>query len=79
MSCPQLFRNEKANSNYTTNFVYKLFSEAGGKSFTTRMNILGHMQQVRLYPIYHCANIMLGMTLVFPVRLYHVLISFKVT
>ena len=41
-----IFRNEKANSNYTTSFVHQLFSEAGKDHFTTRMNILGHMQQV---------------------------------
>lgn len=39
-------RNEKANSNLSTDFIYHLFSESGKASFSTRMNILGHMQQV---------------------------------
>ena len=39
-------RNEKANPNFTTHFIFKLFSETGQDAFSTRMNILGHMQQV---------------------------------
>ena len=42
---PKLSRNEKANSNYTSDFIYKLYSEEGKEIFSTRMNILGHMQQ----------------------------------
>ncbi len=38
-------RNEKANQHYTTDFIYKLYSEEGKDKFSTRMNILGHMQQ----------------------------------
>lgn len=33
--------NEKANENYTTDFIYRLFSEEGKKVFTARMNVLG--------------------------------------
>ncbi|KAG8178407.1 hypothetical protein JTE90_005297 [Oedothorax gibbosus] len=40
-----ILRNEKANSNYTTEFIYSLYSEEGKDIFSTRMNILGHMQQ----------------------------------
>ncbi|XP_027200461.1 ATP-dependent 6-phosphofructokinase isoform X1 [Dermatophagoides pteronyssinus] len=40
-----VLRNEKANSNYTTDFMFKLYSEEGKDNFSTRMNILGHMQQ----------------------------------
>ncbi|XP_064596985.1 ATP-dependent 6-phosphofructokinase-like isoform X2 [Liolophura sinensis] len=40
-----ILRNENANSNYTTNFIYQLFSEEGKGTFTCRMNVLGHMQQ----------------------------------
>jgi len=40
-----ILRNEKANENYTTDFIYRLFSEEGKKVFTARMNVLGHMQQ----------------------------------
>lgn len=40
-----ILRNENANSNYTTDFIYRLYSEEGKKLFTTRMNVLGHMQQ----------------------------------
>ncbi|KAG9510007.1 ATP-dependent 6-phosphofructokinase, partial [Fragariocoptes setiger] len=40
-----ILRNELANINYTTEFIYRLYCEEGGNIFTTRMNILGHMQQ----------------------------------
>lgn len=40
-----LCRNELANQNYTTDFISRLFSEEGYPVFTTRMNVLGHMQQ----------------------------------
>ncbi|KAH8026516.1 hypothetical protein HPB51_021128 [Rhipicephalus microplus] len=37
--------NEKANENYTTDFIYRLYCEEGKDVFTARQNILGHMQQ----------------------------------
>ncbi|CAG5120402.1 unnamed protein product [Candidula unifasciata] len=40
-----VLRNELANPNYTTDFVSRLFAEEGFPTFTTRMNVLGHMQQ----------------------------------
>ena len=40
-----ILRNELANDNYTTDFIYKVYCEEGKETFTTRMNILGHMQQ----------------------------------
>ncbi|XP_014674608.1 PREDICTED: ATP-dependent 6-phosphofructokinase-like isoform X2 [Priapulus caudatus] len=40
-----ILRNENANANYTTNFIHQLFSEEGKECFTTRKNVLGHMQQ----------------------------------
>ncbi|XP_054722411.1 ATP-dependent 6-phosphofructokinase-like [Uloborus diversus] len=40
-----ILRNEMANSNYTTDFIFRLYSEEGKDIFSTRMNILGHMQQ----------------------------------
>ncbi|KAH9495476.1 hypothetical protein Btru_012938 [Bulinus truncatus] len=40
-----ILRNEMANENYTTDFIHRLFSEEGAPVFTTRMNVLGHMQQ----------------------------------
>ncbi|KPU76148.1 uncharacterized protein Dana_GF12020, isoform J [Drosophila ananassae] len=40
-----ILRNEKASENYTTDFIYRLYSEEGKGLFTCRMNILGHMQQ----------------------------------
>ncbi|CAG0887561.1 unnamed protein product [Darwinula stevensoni] len=40
-----ILRNEFANSNYTTEFLYHLYSEEGKHVFSTRMNVLGHMQQ----------------------------------
>ncbi|KAL3237254.1 hypothetical protein MRX96_048226 [Rhipicephalus microplus] len=40
-----VLRNEKANENYTTDFIYRLYCEEGKDVFTARQNILGHMQQ----------------------------------
>ncbi|KAH8367224.1 hypothetical protein KR084_008920, partial [Drosophila pseudotakahashii] len=40
-----ILRNEKASENYSTDFIYRLYSEEGKGLFTCRMNILGHMQQ----------------------------------
>ncbi|XP_022244238.1 ATP-dependent 6-phosphofructokinase-like isoform X2 [Limulus polyphemus] len=40
-----ILRNEYANSNYTTDFIFRLYSEEGKNIFSTRMNVLGHMQQ----------------------------------
>lgn len=40
-----ILRSEKANRNYTTDFITKLFSEEGAGSFETKVNVLGHIQQ----------------------------------
>ncbi|XP_065160221.1 ATP-dependent 6-phosphofructokinase isoform X3 [Atheta coriaria] len=40
-----VLRNELANDNYNTEFMYRLYAEEGKGIFSTRMNILGHMQQ----------------------------------
>ncbi|XP_013789533.2 ATP-dependent 6-phosphofructokinase-like [Limulus polyphemus] len=40
-----ILRNEYANSNYTTDFIYRLYCEEGKDVFSSRMNVLGHMQQ----------------------------------
>jgi 6-phosphofructokinase 1 len=40
-----ILRNEKASDNYNTDFIYRLYSEEGKGLFSTRSNILGHMQQ----------------------------------
>ncbi|KAI5640570.1 phosphofructokinase domain-containing protein [Phthorimaea operculella] len=40
-----ILRNEKANDNYNTEFIYRLYSEEGKGLFTARSNVLGHMQQ----------------------------------
>jgi len=40
-----ILRNEKANANYNTDFISNLYSEEGKQYFTTRVNVLGHMQQ----------------------------------
>lgn len=40
-----VLRNEKANPHYDTNFIFHLYAEEGKKVFSTRFNILGHMQQ----------------------------------
>lgn len=36
-----ILRNERANENYNTDFIYRLFSEEGRGIFTCRMNVLG--------------------------------------
>ena len=36
-----VLRNEMANENYTTDFIYRLYSEEGKGIFTCRKNILG--------------------------------------
>lgn len=38
-------RNEWADKNLTTDFVQSLFNSEGKKQFTTRVNVLGHVQQ----------------------------------
>uniref|UniRef100_A0AAQ6A109 ATP-dependent 6-phosphofructokinase n=1 Tax=Amphiprion ocellaris TaxID=80972 RepID=A0AAQ6A109_AMPOC len=38
-------RNENCNDNYTTDFIYQLYSEEGRGVFDSRKNVLGHMQQ----------------------------------
>lgn len=40
-----ILRNEKANDNYNTDFIHRLYAEEGKGLFSTRMNVLGHMQQ----------------------------------
>lgn len=40
-------RNEKCNDNYTTDFIFNLYSEEGKGIFDSRKNVLGHMQQVQ--------------------------------
>ena len=40
-----IMRNEHANDEYTTNFIYSVFAEEGRDFFTVRKNVLGHMQQ----------------------------------
>ncbi|XP_077990362.1 ATP-dependent 6-phosphofructokinase, muscle type-like isoform X5 [Glandiceps talaboti] len=40
-----ILRNEKANENYTTDFIHSLYTEEGKGTFTARKNVLGHMQQ----------------------------------
>ncbi|XP_066470615.1 ATP-dependent 6-phosphofructokinase, muscle type isoform X2 [Tiliqua scincoides] len=40
-----VLRNEKCNENYSTEFLYNLYSEEGKGIFDTRKNVLGHMQQ----------------------------------
>ncbi|KAJ3586958.1 hypothetical protein NHX12_013349 [Muraenolepis orangiensis] len=40
-----ILRNENSNANYTTDFIFNLYSEEGKGVFDCRKNILGHMQQ----------------------------------
>uniref|UniRef100_A0A669CBE2 ATP-dependent 6-phosphofructokinase n=1 Tax=Oreochromis niloticus TaxID=8128 RepID=A0A669CBE2_ORENI len=43
--CSLFKRNESCNSNYTTDFIFNLYSEEGKGIFDCRKNVLGHMQQ----------------------------------
>ncbi|XP_023181676.1 ATP-dependent 6-phosphofructokinase, platelet type-like isoform X6 [Xiphophorus maculatus] len=40
-----VLRNENSNVNYTTDFIYQLYTEEGRGVFDCRKNVLGHMQQ----------------------------------
>ncbi|KAL4823002.1 hypothetical protein H8958_016467 [Nasalis larvatus] len=40
-----VLRNESCSENYTTDFIYQLYSEEGKGVFDCRKNVLGHMQQ----------------------------------
>uniref|UniRef100_A0A8D0AEE9 ATP-dependent 6-phosphofructokinase n=1 Tax=Sander lucioperca TaxID=283035 RepID=A0A8D0AEE9_SANLU len=40
-----ILRNENSNANYTTDFIFSLYSEEGKGIFDCRKNVLGHMQQ----------------------------------
>uniref|UniRef100_A0A8C2ZMF9 ATP-dependent 6-phosphofructokinase n=1 Tax=Cyclopterus lumpus TaxID=8103 RepID=A0A8C2ZMF9_CYCLU len=40
-----VLRNENSNENFTTDFIYQLYTEEGKGVFDCRKNILGHMQQ----------------------------------
>ncbi|KAM9321611.1 ATP-dependent 6-phosphofructokinase, muscle type [Gastrophryne carolinensis] len=40
-----VLRNEKCNDNYSTDFIFNLYSEEGKGIFDSRKNVLGHMQQ----------------------------------
>ncbi|XP_077413223.1 ATP-dependent 6-phosphofructokinase, platelet type-like isoform X4 [Vanacampus margaritifer] len=40
-----VLRNENCNENFTTDFIYQLYSQEGHGVFDCRKNILGHMQQ----------------------------------
>uniref|UniRef100_A0A6I8NSR4 ATP-dependent 6-phosphofructokinase n=1 Tax=Ornithorhynchus anatinus TaxID=9258 RepID=A0A6I8NSR4_ORNAN len=40
-----VLRNEKCSENYTTDFIFNLYSEEGKGVFDSRKNVLGHMQQ----------------------------------
>ncbi|XP_044140463.1 ATP-dependent 6-phosphofructokinase, muscle type isoform X1 [Bufo gargarizans] len=40
-----ILRNEKCSENYTTDFIFNLYSEEGKGIFDSRKNVLGHMQQ----------------------------------
>jgi hypothetical protein len=35
------YRNERANENYNTDFIYRLYTEEGKGLFSARQNILG--------------------------------------
>lgn len=40
-----ILRNEKANDNYNTDFIFRLYSEEGKGLFSARMNVLGKFRR----------------------------------
>lgn len=38
-----VLRNENANDNYTTDFIFRLYSEEGKGIFSCRKNVLGKL------------------------------------
>lgn len=40
-----VLRNEKCHENYTTDFIYRLYTAEGKDVFDCRVNVLGHLQQ----------------------------------
>uniref|UniRef100_A0A9J8B3E5 6-phosphofructokinase type B n=1 Tax=Cyprinus carpio carpio TaxID=630221 RepID=A0A9J8B3E5_CYPCA len=42
-----VLRNEKCHKHYTTDFIHNLYSAEGKGIFDCRVNVLGHLQQVR--------------------------------
>lgn len=40
-------RNEKCHKHFTTDFIHNLYSAEGKDVFDCRVNVLGHLQQVR--------------------------------
>uniref|UniRef100_A0A8C1XU34 6-phosphofructokinase n=1 Tax=Cyprinus carpio TaxID=7962 RepID=A0A8C1XU34_CYPCA len=48
-----VLRNENCSENYTTDFIYQLYSEEGKGVFDCRKNVLGHMQQVQTHTHLH--------------------------
>uniref|UniRef100_A0A3P9JYK6 ATP-dependent 6-phosphofructokinase n=1 Tax=Oryzias latipes TaxID=8090 RepID=A0A3P9JYK6_ORYLA len=40
-----VLRNEKCHENYSTDFIYRLYSAEGKGVFDCRINVLGHLQQ----------------------------------
>ncbi|XP_037542850.1 ATP-dependent 6-phosphofructokinase, liver type [Nematolebias whitei] len=40
-----VLRNENCHQNYSTDFIYRLYSEEGKGVFDCRVNVLGHLQQ----------------------------------
>ena len=47
-----LLRNEMANKHYSTEFIHELLAEEGKGIFSSRSNVLGHMQQVIILSSY---------------------------
>jgi len=43
-----ILRNEKANDNYSTDFIYRLYSEEGKGLFSARSNVLGKFTHKQL-------------------------------
>ncbi len=58
-----LCRNEKCHKHYTTDFIYNLYSAEGKGVFDCRVNVLGHLQQVRRPSSDHVTSVPTNQTL----------------
>lgn len=57
-----VLRNENANENYTTDFIYRVYSEEGKGIFSCRKNVLGEADIVVLGIQTFIESILLGVS-----------------
>ena len=70
VKCGFLIRSEKANENYSTDFILRLLTEEGKNVFTARESHLGHMQQVFFFSLI-CRTFNLILQFIFIREVHH--------